>query len=78
MRKHVPLSQRSPDEIRAQADSYQEMAATSRTPEAKHGLEALAVRLAALADQREALETRPRRSPPANEPLAQEMSAAAD
>jgi hypothetical protein len=54
MHTYVPLSQRSPDEIRDQGEIYQEMAATARTPEAKRGLEALAVRLAALAEQLEA------------------------
>jgi hypothetical protein len=61
MRKFVPLSQRSSGEIRAQAELYQEMATTARTPEAKRGLEALAVRFAALGDQRAAAESRSRR-----------------
>jgi hypothetical protein len=73
MRKYVPLSQRSPDAIRAQAELYQEMATTARMPEAKHGLEKLVARLTALADRREATETRPRSQPP-----AQGMSSTAD
>jgi len=52
MTKYVPLSQRSPDEIRAQAELYQEMAANARTPEAKRGLENLVRRFVALAEQR--------------------------
>lgn len=73
MKKYVPLSRRSPDEIRAQAELYQEMAASARTPEAKLGLEKLVVRLLALAEQR--LGAKPliwRQS------SAQEMSSAAD
>lgn len=67
MHTYVPLSQRSPDEIRDQGEIYQEMAATARTPEAKRGLEALAVRLAALAEQLEAVEQRCWRQPPAQD-----------
>jgi len=67
MHKYLPLSQRSSDEIRAQGETYQEMAATARTPEAKRGLESLAVRFAALADKREAAENRFRRRPSALE-----------
>jgi hypothetical protein len=73
MQKYVPLSQRSPDQIRAQAEMYQEMATTARTPEAKRGLETLAVRFAALAEQREGSERRLRRSRP-----AQDMTSSAD
>jgi len=58
MTKYVPLSQRSPDEIRAQAELYQEMAASARTPEAKRGLETLVRRFVALAEQRLAAEPR--------------------
>ena len=58
MQKYVPLRQRSADQIRSQAELYAEMAATARTPEAKRGLEGLAVRFAMLADQREAEESR--------------------
>ena len=47
MQRYVPLSQRSPDEIRTQAELYRKMATTARTPEAKRGLENLAVRFAA-------------------------------
>jgi hypothetical protein len=73
MQRYVPLSQRSPDEIRTQAELYRKMATTARTPEAKRGLENLAVRFAALAEQRGAGESRTRRSQP-----AQEMTGAAD
>lgn len=69
MRKYTPLSNRSADEIRAQGELYLEMAATARTPEAKRGLEALAVRLAALAERREAMEDRARRPQPGPEAL---------
>jgi len=64
MRKHVPLSQRTTDELRAQAELYQQMAATARTPEALRGLESLAVRFARLAEQRAAAESRGGRVPP--------------
>jgi hypothetical protein len=73
MQKYVPLSQRSPEQIRTQAELYQEMAATARTPDAKRGLEALAARFAALADQRETAENGPRRSQP-----VQDMVSTAD
>jgi hypothetical protein len=73
MRQYVPLSQRSPEDIRTQGELYKAMAATARTPEAKRGLEALAVRFAAMADQREAMETRLKRPQP-----AQDMASAAD
>ena len=56
---YVPLSQRSPARLRAQAAAYREMAATARSPEAKNGLEKLVVRLARLADQREAAAAAP-------------------
>jgi len=46
---YVPLSQRSSQEVWAQAETYSRMARTARTPEAKRGLEVLAERLAALA-----------------------------
>ena len=54
MRRHIPLSQRSALEIRQQAERYSEMASSARTAEAKQGLEMLAVRFAALAEQRQA------------------------
>lgn len=73
MTKYVPLSRRSPDEIRAQAKLYQEMAASARTPEAKLGLEKLVVRLIALADERLAAQPRIWR-----QSSAQELSSAAD
>ncbi len=53
---YVPLSQRSSKEIRAQGETYFRMAQTARTPVAKSGLEALAVRFAAFAARREAEE----------------------
>jgi hypothetical protein len=56
MGKHVPLSQRTAQEIRAQGETYLRMAATARTAVAKRGLEALAVRFTAMADRREATE----------------------
>jgi hypothetical protein len=77
MRKFVPLSQRSSDEIRAQAELYQEMAATARTPEAKRGLEALVVRFAALADQQAAAESRSRRPAHSTETDAMGMTSSA-
>jgi hypothetical protein len=52
MRYHVPLSQRSALEIRAQGEMYRQMATTARTPVAKRGLELLAVRWTAIADRR--------------------------
>jgi hypothetical protein len=58
MQKYTPLSQRPHHEILAQAEHYLEMAATARTPQAKRGLEALAVRLVALADRRADAESR--------------------
>jgi Arc/MetJ family transcription regulator len=61
MQKYVPLSQRSPTEILTQADLYQEMATAARTPEARHSLEALVVRLVALADRLATVENRSRR-----------------
>jgi hypothetical protein len=73
MRHYVPLSQRSADQIRSQGETYLAMAATARTPEAKRGLEALAVRFAALADQRDSEERRPGRPR-----SAQDLSEAAD
>jgi hypothetical protein len=73
MERYVPLSQRSPDEIRAQAELYQEMAASARTPEAKRGLEKLMVRLIALAEQRR--QAKPRVW---HQTSAQELSSAAD
>ena len=66
MTQYVPLSQRSADEIRAQAELYQQMAATARTPEAKRGLENLVLRLVALAERRLAAE--PRFSAPVTRP----------
>ena len=58
MRRHIPLSQRSALEIRHQAERYSEMASSARTAEAKQGLEMLAARFAALAEQRQAQEQR--------------------
>jgi hypothetical protein len=54
MRRYVPLSQRSPQDIRVQGETYLHMAATARTAVTKVGLAALAVRFAAMADRREA------------------------
>jgi hypothetical protein len=54
MQQYVRLSQRPPATIRAQGETYRQMAATARTAEAKRSLEALAARLANLADQCEA------------------------
>jgi hypothetical protein len=67
MEKYVPLSQRSPDEIRTQAELYREMAATARTPEAKRGLQTLAVRFATLAERRQVAESQQQRSRPVQE-----------
>ncbi len=55
---YIPLSQRSSKDIRAQGETYAEMAKTARTAVAKSGLEALAIRFAALAARREAEERR--------------------
>jgi hypothetical protein len=77
MQKFVPLSQRSSDEIRNQAELYQEMATTARTPEARRGLEALVVRFAALADQLAAAESRSPRPAHAIETDAMGMSSTA-
>jgi hypothetical protein len=52
MRYHIPLSQRSAQEIRAQGEMYRQMATTARTAVVKRGLELLAVRLTAIADRR--------------------------
>lgn len=60
MQNYVPLSQRPRHEIMAQAELYQEMSTTARTPQAKRGLEALAARLFALADRGPAAESRSR------------------
>ena len=73
MRTYVPLNERSPAEIRAQAALYEEMAASARTPEVKLGLEKLARRFVALADQRGETEARDRR-----QLSAQELANAAD
>lgn len=65
---YVPLSQRSSKEIRAQGEVYCRMARTARTPEAKSGLEALAVRFAALAARLEAEERLAAGEQPASAP----------
>jgi hypothetical protein len=51
---HIPLSARSSQEIRAQAETYLRMAQSARTADAKRGLEAVAARFAAIAARREA------------------------
>lgn len=48
-----PLSERSATELRAQAAKYRSMAQTARTEIAHSGLQKIADRLDALADQRE-------------------------
>jgi hypothetical protein len=49
----IPLSERSPEALRAQAAEYRQMAATARTAVIVGGLMRLADRVEALADQRE-------------------------
>lgn len=53
MKPYRPLSERTPLELRVQAEEYRGMAATARTMEAKTSLESLAVRFDALAEERE-------------------------
>ena len=53
---HVPLSRRSSQEIRAQAETYRRMATTARTVYAVLALERVAARFLAIAERREAEE----------------------
>jgi hypothetical protein len=78
MRKYIPLSQRSPEMIRAQAAMYPEMAATARTAEAKRGLEKLAVLMSGLADKREAATSEAARPHVRHPEHAMELASAAD
>jgi hypothetical protein len=55
-RPYIPLSQRPAVDLRAESERYQAMAETARTAVARRGLQALALRLAARADEREATE----------------------
>jgi hypothetical protein len=50
---YIPLSQRSTAQLRAQAEQYRRMAATARMANTENSLLKLAIRLDALADQRE-------------------------
>jgi hypothetical protein len=63
MRRYVPLSQRSRQDIRVQGKTYLHMAATARTAVTKVGLAALAVRFAATADRREVAQRNTQLSP---------------
>jgi len=51
---HIPLSQRSAAQLRAQAEQYRRMAATARMADTEISLLKLAIRFDALADRREA------------------------
>src|SRR5690348_5576866 len=51
--RRIPLTERSPQALRAQAAEYRQMAATARTAVVVGGLMRLADRVEALADQRE-------------------------
>ena len=51
---HIPLSQRSAAQLRAQAEQYRHMAATARMADTEISLLKLAIRFDALADRREA------------------------
>lgn len=53
---YVPLAQRTPDELRANAAELRDMAATATTPDVVRALLALADRYAVLADSRRTTE----------------------
>lgn len=53
---YVPLSRRSSQEIRVQAETYRRMAETARTLYARQALERVAARFLAFAERREAEE----------------------